>query len=397
MNICLVRCRCEFLIDDRVAPPLGLMAVGAGLLRQGHEVTIYDGDLDNVPVGYDGYGLGPTAPEYSYALSVRESIRRNNPEARIVLGGPHATINSGMCEGWDCIVVGDGEVEAAQAFTGNDSIIIAQEGILDEYPLPDRTLVNIHSYHYTLEGRAGTTLVTSRGCPFSCAFCCKNHKRVRLRSAESVITEVDLLRDRFGYRALGFPEDIFILDRQRAERIADHLKARGILWRCLVRADVVVRHGAEFLQTLADSGCVSVGIGIESGSDKILANISKGESTQTITTAISMLKDAGIKVKGFFILGLPGEDESTLEETERFLDRVSLDEVELKIYQPYPGSPIYEKPEQFDIGWKTIDLADSFFKGRRGDYRGSVFTSKLTTDRIVEVWRKLMDKYETIR
>jgi len=142
---------------------------------------------------------------------------------------------------------------------------------------------------------------------------------------------------------------------------------------------------------------VSVGIGIESGSDKILANISKGESTQTITTAISMLKDAGIKVKGFFILGLPGEDESTLEETERFLDRVSLDEVELKIYQPYPGSPIYEKPEQFDIGWKTIDLADSFFKGRRGDYRGSVFTSKLTTDRIVEVWRKLMDKYETIR
>jgi len=395
MKICLVRCRSEFLIDDRVYPPLGLMAVGAGLKQSGHDVVIHDGDLADIPVGYDAYGLGPTAPEYPYALVAKNLIKQRDDQVRLVLGGPHATLNYASCvdDGWNCIVVGDGEVSSNSAFIGTSSLIIAEEQPLDEYPLPDRSLVHIRDYHFTLDGRPGTTLVTSRGCPFSCAFCCKVHKKVRLKSAKSVIEEIEVLQDEFGFSALGFPEDVFIISPARARKIASCLEERGIIWRCLARADLIVGYGLEFLQMLSDSGCVSISMGIESGSDRILKTVGKGETTQTILMAIEMLRDAGIQSRGYFMVGLPGEDETTLAETESFLQKAGLDDAAFYVYMPYPGSRIYDERSQFDIGWNGQALANAFFKGKHGIERSSVFTSKLSSTRIAEACNTLEKAY----
>ena len=394
MRICLVRCPSPFLIDDKQFPPLGLMAVGTSLEEAGHKVLIYDGE--DVPVGFNYYGFGPTTPEYGYALYLKEILSASNPMARFVIGGPFATLQPERCieDKWDCVVIGDGEKACVSAFTEKDSIITGKERPLDEYPIINRSLVDIKSYKYFLDDRLATTIATGRGCPFSCAFCCKNHCSVRLKSAGKIIEEINYLHDCFGYDALAYPEDLFILDRKRAETVFKYMASLGIISRCLIRADVIVRYGSEFAKIMADCGCTHVGMGIESGSDKILKIVNKGESVKTIKYAIEILKAANIRGKGFFIVGLPGESYETLAETKAFLDEMQLDDIDCKIFQPYPGSPIWDNKEKYDINWHDIPLENMFYKGRPGDYHGTISTSSLTTQQIYDEWVKMENKYK---
>jgi anaerobic magnesium-protoporphyrin IX monomethyl ester cyclase len=396
MTICLVRCPSPFLIDERAFPPLGLMAVGAGLKRDGHKVVIYDGELEQLPLDYDYYGFGPTSPEYPHALDCLHRIKKANPLARVVIGGPHVTLLHEQCrdDGFDCMVVGDGENEASRAFFGYDEIIHAESLPLDEYPIADRTLVDIKSYSFRLHDRPTTTVMGSRGCPFQCAFCCKNHNRVRLSSAERMIEEIGILHEQFGYDAVAFPEDIFILDKARTKKVCAYLKEKGIIWRCLVRADLIIRYGSEFIDMMVDSGCVGVGLGIESGSNTILKNVNKGETAEQMVAAVKLLKDRGMFVKGFFIVGLPGENEDTLAETDAFLREVQMDDIDCKIFQPYPSSPIGDNPDQYDIKWEAIPLEYTFYKGVPGEYYGNISTSALSNDRIVEAWTYFEQTYK---
>ena len=396
MRICLVRLPSSFLINERAFPPLGLLAVGTALKQAGHEVRIHDGALEAVPPGYDAYGVGPTTPEYAAALALKDRLRREMARSRLVLGGTFATLNPDRClaDGWDCVVFGDGEVVSPRAFTGTDRILHAPPQPLDTYAISDRSLLNIYQYIYSLRDRPATTLITSRGCPWACGFCCKTEASTRLRSAAHVIREIDYLRDEFGYRALAFPDDVFILDRARTEAIATHLACRDMLWRCLVRGDLLVRYGRAFVQRLADSGCVAVGMGMESGSPRILAAIHKGETLDTIKQAVSWLKEAGITVKGFFILGLPGESPETLQETDQFLAEMQLDDVDIKVYQPYPGSPIWRDKSTLDIDWSDVALEQQFYKGRIGEYHGNVRTSRLSNAEIVSAMTQLEVRYK---
>ncbi len=385
MTICLVRCPSSFLIDERAFPPLGLMAVGAGLKQFGHDVVIYDGEMEGLPLDYSHYGFGPTSPEYPHALDCLHRIKEVNPSARVVIGGPHVTLSQDRGD-FDCVVIGDGEYAASQAFFSDFSQVVAAERPLDDYPIPDRSLVDIKSYRFTLHDRPTTTVMGSRGCPYQCGFCCKNHNRVRLNSAERMIEEIGMLHDEFGYDAIAFPEDIFILNKPRTVAVCKFLKDTGIIWRCLVRADLIVRYGRDFIDMMVDSGCVGVGLGIESGSNTILKNINKSETAEQMKEAVKLLKSRGMFVKGFFIVGLPGENETTLAETDAFLREVQLDDIDCKIYQPYPASPIYDNQDQYDIQWEATPLEYTFYKGVPGEYYGNISTSALSNERIVEAW-----------
>jgi len=393
MKICLIRCPAPFLIEDHLLPPLGLLTVGTALNEHGYEIDICEG----IPKkGYDAYGFGPTTPEYPHALGMKDVIKRQNRKAKVVLGGPHATINPEEClkDGWDCVVVGDGEVAGPEAFNNGRSLVVGQERPLDEYPIINRRLLDIHSYRYMLKDKLATTMMTSQGCPFHCAFCAKNYSTVRLRSTEKVIDEIRQIHDDYGYEAIAFPEDVFILDRNRTEEICQELLRLGMIYRCLGRADMIVKYGTDFVDMLADTGCVDLSIGIESGSDTILKNIHKGENISTMKKAIKMIKDAGIRVKGFFIVGLPGESPKTLDETWKFLEEVQLDNADFKVFQPYPGTPIWNHRDKYDIEWDDMEQENMFYKGRLGDYRGSIRTSSLTTEQIVEAWVDLEDTFK---
>jgi len=109
-----------------------------------------------------------------------------------------------------------------------------------------------------------------------------------------------------------------------------------------------------------------------------------------------MLNSAGITVKGYFIVGLPGETRESLCETEEFLDEMQLADVDIKIYQPYPGSPIFERKEQYDIQWDDVLLAHQYYKGRIGDCHSSVSTSALSNAELVQAMNHLEGRFKRV-
>jgi len=395
MRICLIRLPSPYLINEKAFPPLGLLAMATVL--KNHDVTVYDGD--NIPMDFDAYGLGPSVTEYSYANHAKELIRENNPKARIVVGGPHPSLNPDEClkDGFDCVVVGDGEFVVERAFTDRNAMLLTGEKLpLDRYPIIDRSFIDIKSYEYFIDGRLATPIVTTKGCPFKCGFCSKVYDTVRMRSAEHVIKEIDYLHFELGYEAVMFFDDTFILDTKRVNRVASYLNKLDMKWRCLVRGDLIVKYGLGFVRMLYDNGCVEVGMGIESGSDKILSIINKGENTGTIRKAIAMLKDNGIRVKGFFILGLPGEDEESISETDRFVAETELDDMDFSIFKPYAGSPIYKNKEAYDIQWDSMDYSETYYKGNGRHKGGNIRTSKLSHEKIVSEMYRLEAKYKHV-
>lgn len=378
MQICLLTCAAPFLIDEKVFPPLGLLAVGTALRAQGHTVVVR-----GTPNDYEYFALGPTTPEYPYALELLQKIKAQNEKSRVVIGGHHAEANPEEClaDGFDTIALGDGENVTAATFETSGVVNLGRR-MLSQYPIADRSLINIHSYQYTIEGIPATTIMTSRGCPYKCGFCAKTDRGVRCYSVDRIEKEVAYLKKDCGYEALMLFDDVFILNKQRALAICHILKKHGITWRCFVRGDLVIRHGPDLVDIMARSGCVEVGIGIESASDKILRIIGKGEDIGTIREAIHWLQQRGIRVKGFFVVGLPGEDYHTIKQTRRFLRNTLLDGADFTIYQPYKGSPIWENRQNYQISWKDLPNDKRFYKGRNGEYRCIVSTPILNSAEI---------------
>jgi anaerobic magnesium-protoporphyrin IX monomethyl ester cyclase len=383
-SICLIALPSPFLIEDKCNPPLGLLCVSAALKVQGEEqVIVHDGPVDKIPDNYSVYGISATTPQFPMAVEAMKSLRSRNPVSRFIIGGPHATVDPESClkVGFDNVVMGEGEIGAGVALKYQTKIVWARPSV----PIfPDRDAIDINSYTFKVNDIPATTLMSSRGCPYHCGFCCKTSDKARLYPAEFVNKEISLLHDKYGFKALMFFDDIFILDRSRTEAILPTLKAKGITWRGFARADLIVKHGPEFAQKLKDSGCHEIGIGVESGSDRILEIIKKGESVDTIKWGISILKETGIRVKGFFIVGLPGENHRTIQETDYFIRQSGLDDLDVSLFQPYRGSPIYQNKQDYDINWNELELSNSWYKGTPGSYRSQVWTRALSPDDLVE-------------
>jgi radical SAM superfamily enzyme YgiQ (UPF0313 family) len=378
MKICLLTCAAPFLIDERVFPPLGLLAVGTALENDGNEVSIVDTPNDS-----HYFGLGPTTPEYTSALNHLHTIKEQDATAVVVIGGPHAIANPQEClaDGFDVVILGDGEGTKGTTFSQRGIVDLGQVP-MEKHALTNRSLIDVKSYKYQIRGKQATTLMTTRGCPYHCGFCAKTETKTRHYPLEHVKSEIAYLHETFGYESLMFFDDTFITKRDKALQICDELQSRGIAWRCFVRGDIVVKHGLAFLKKMKASGCVEVGIGIESGSEKILQSIRKGESVETIRHSLFLLQQAKIASKGFFIIGLPGESPKTLEQTRTFLRTTPVNSMDFTVYQPYKGSPIWDQQDSYDITFTEPKASERFYKGRSGEYRCAVSTSSLSSEEI---------------
>ena len=147
----------------------------------------------------------------------------------------------------------------------------------------------------------------------------------------------------------------------------------------------------EKLKILKDTGCVFVGFGVESGSPTILESANKHTSPEKNLEIVNMCKRVGLTVKGFFVVGLPGETYETLNETYNWLKKAQLDDVDINIFYPYPGTEIGENIHSYDVKLEDSDLRNSFMKGRPGQYRAAVSTSALTS-KDLEEWRDMLYK-----
>lgn len=363
-------------------PPLGLLYVAAVLEARGHAVRVIDEDVDHVSGGAlkrcieeahpDVVGITSTTPVFPHAASIA-ALAKAAGDITVVLGGIHATIaaeESIKNDAIDAVVRGEGEdsavllveaLEKGKQLDGIEGISFKRDGEvvhtpqrglitdLDRLPFPGRHLLRRPFAYEPPDAlyRPTTTIMTSRGCPYGCTFCCTKQifgRRLRFRSIANVIEEIEHLVRNYGVREVQIMDDCFTAKRERVFEFRDALRTRGltpaIAFGNGLRADQV---DDEIMSALREIGVYSVGFGVESGNEEILARIKKGTTLETIRNAFRLSKRYGFETWGFFMIGLPGESRETIRDTIRFAKELDPDFAKFIILKPYPGSEIHRE------------------------------------------------------
>jgi len=407
MKILLINPPSKFLIDDNVFPTLGLLYLAAYLKKAGYrDILLLDLNGNHaIPeeINADIVGFYSNTPQFPTVIELKEKIAgiNRNKFATYVIGGPHVSGRPQDAKPYfDYIVRGEGErafLDIVNAVAAGESLPdkVVKYGYikdLDTIPFPDRNLVDVKSYKYLINERLATTLITSRGCPYGCAFCANNAwgKTLRLRSPENVIEEIKFLMRDYGYRAFMFFDDTMTVHRKRMEKLCDMLKKLNIIYRCFIRADTVDK---DILTKMKESGCVEVGMGMESGSQRILNIVNKGQTASQNMKTVKWCKELGLRIKGFFVVGFPGENTESVRETIDFIEESNVDDLDVTVFTPYPGSKIYEQKQKYDIQFKGT-YEDYWYKGKPGFYKSMVATSGLGSEEIAKIREDIEKRFK---
>ena len=292
---------------------MGLAILAAVLEREGYQASIVDANalrfkaksLAPHVAGADVVGLTAVTPTINTAIDIAREVKHANPDSLVILGGAHATLlpeeTLTSAPEIDVIVRGEGEdiairllqaIEHEQPLPDVPSITYRENGKVVSNPAGSANVeldsLPFLAYHllpwkrfkpHPPHGRAlpFAAIITSRGCPYKCAYCSKPifGSRFRAQSPERVLEEVAYYTERLGAREIAFYDDVFTLNKNRAHAIADGMLQKGlkIHWTCETRVNLVDR---ELLRHMKQAGCYAISYGIESASQKILDALDKG-------------------------------------------------------------------------------------------------------------------------
>ena len=410
MKVTLISPPSPFLIDQKAFPPLGLLYVAGFLEHNGIDISVADlankeTELENALEPYmnaDIYGITSTSPQYPQALKILKVLRRRNTKARVVIGGAYPSSLPDKCiqDGFDFVVAGEGEEAMLRLITnieeehapGIVNATYIQE--MDSIPFPGRHLIDINSFAYNIDDGRGTTLITSRGCPYTCSFCSKEvwQRGTRFHSTEYVISELEHIIDKYDFKHFLFLDDTITIHKKRLLELCARMEPLNIKWRCYARTTTT----REMLIAMKKAGCVEIGVGVESGSQKILDIVDKKETVEQNSAFVELCKQVGITANVFIMIGLPGEDYETVEETRRWMERVRPDKFGFNIFMPYAGTPVYKNPDRYDIQIFDVPEEKSWIKGRQGEYESFVATNALSRSEIERLFGELFAHFSEL-
>jgi radical SAM superfamily enzyme YgiQ (UPF0313 family) len=228
---------------------------------------------------------------------------------------------------------------AGNVITTKERPLIAD---LDTLPFPK------HELFITPE-RKMACILTTRGCPFKCNFCCLHaisHRKYRRRSAANVVDEIEYIATTFPYiKIIQLADDTFTLDQPRAIQICEEIVRRRINMKfyCSARFKPASR---ELFKAMEQAGFVSIGFGLETGSEQLMKSIHKNITQQDVLDTFEMLRDTNFNVTTFMMVGFPGETDETVDETVKFIKRLQkikyFDFAGVARLWVYPGTEVYE-------------------------------------------------------
>jgi radical SAM superfamily enzyme YgiQ (UPF0313 family) len=450
LTVCLIVPPSLFLLDERVFMTLGILKIAAVLEQFG--ITVEMLDLSGVANYLEAlrshaavseakiFGLTATTPQMLAVGRIQEVLRATRPDAKLILGGPHVTLVHAaakkerarrdpgrasraleqLSDRFDVLVAGDGEVAIFRALEDDAPALIdaddpKSELFLDnaqltELPLPARHLVDVDSYHYSVDGVRALSLIAQLGCPFECGFCggrvSPSLRRVRMRTTQSVVQEIVHLYQTYGVRGFMLYDDELNVNPKMIELMTAIAAAQRELQtdfrlRGFIKSELFTDAQAD---AMYQAGFRWILVGFESGSPRILTNINKKASLADNTRCIEIARRHGLKVKALMSMGHPGESEETVRQTHQWLIDVAPDDFDVTIITTYPGTPYYDEavPDpSMSAHWiytfaKTGDrlhmseldymkVADYYKGDPNGGYRAFVWTDALSSDDLVRL------------
>jgi len=264
----------------------------------------------------------------------------------------------------DICVIGEGEITAVELLNDIDDLekvrgiafkkmeqihfTLPQDKFfnLDNLPIPDFDLFDMEKYLHQDNAYARKTFtsrsmsfISSRGCPYRCHFCSKSASTFRYMSPKKIYEFLYVLKKDLGIEELVFGDELFLSSKKRFAELAPLIKRLKLKWGAQARVNLADK---EFIEMVKNAGCIGLGYGIESGSQKILNNMNKKITVQQIESAMKYTKKSGIPVKVQLIFGYPGEDEQTINETIQMFKRLDHPGRRFNVITPIPGSKLYD-------------------------------------------------------
>lgn len=382
-------------------PPLNLAYLAAIAEKEGHQVQLIDGEVEAMNSAdivdevrkFSPDLIGLTAATSFFHLAAEyAALLKKETSARIVVGGPHVTYfrEKVFYECFDYLIIGQcdatfgkflNELEKGNRypdipgiifrrnsrieFTGDNSQVVE----LDAIPYPARHLLKTELYHLgTMKGRKKyTSIMTARGCPFSCVFCNTSiyGKGVRTRSAGNVIAEIKQAMNNFGIEHFYFLDDTLTLDRQYMLNLCAEIERNKLKfsWEGSTRANLL---DEELVSSLNRSGLIRISLGLETADAKIREIIKKEVSLESYVKANRLLNRYGIETINSVMLGLPGDTREAIKKTISFVRGArELKHATFGIAIPYPGTEMYDMALKGQHGLK-LETQD-FSKYQRYD------------------------------
>ncbi|MCD6428124.1 MAG: cobalamin-dependent protein [Desulfurococcales archaeon] len=412
------------------APPLGLAWIAAVLEQNGHKVKIIDTPTLKVTLkdfiaevkswSPDLIGISlqtPTAPKgYRAILELKKEL----PDVPIIVGGTHPTYmyEEALNNGADVVVRGEGEYTTLElvntiesrgmdfnelkkvdgiAFRGRDGKIVVTKPRpfihdLDELPWPARHLLPMDKYTLFNKPIRIAHIMASRGCPYGCIYCITSYywgRKIRFRSAENVVKEIEYLVEKYNAKQIVFSDDELVVNRKFMYDMIRGLKERGldVTFACGARVDHVDR---EYLKFLYDSGCIALYFGVESASQATINRIGKKITLDQALKVFQWIKELKGFATGSFILGFPWETIDDMKKTVDFAIKLDPAYAQFTVLTPYPGTPLFELAVKNNL---IVDWNWEHYTTVKPVMRGFHFTAEQLGKMIMYAYRKFYIRF----
>ncbi len=386
-----------------IYPPLGLGYIAAYLIKNLNfdNIEIIESDTDvfskiskSKP---DVVGFTSVSPNYSQVSQISQEVKKNL-EIPTIIGGSHITaIPYTLSQDFDVAVYGEGEItvlELMKAFLEKGSLepkyLQGIDGIayhsnnkvevtkprkliepLDTIPPPARQLFDMERYLQPSDALTsgelmrGTTLLTSRGCPYNCRFCqvTKNWKKPRFHSPQYVIDEIKYLVDTYKIEGLNIIDDLFIANKRRLGDFVDLLVKEGLDQKLRFtvngRANLI---NEDIMVLLKKMNVELIALGLESMSEPVLSYLKNNTVTvEQNKTAVDLINKHGMRVSGLFMIGTPGETKDDMMKTLNYIKGTRWGHCHISITTPLPGTELWELAkkrglvDEYNINWDAFN------------------------------------------
>ncbi len=414
-----------------IMAPMGLLNLAAWVDRHGHQSAIHDcyafpGQdekiFEYIRSENPGYvGFTTTTSSFLDAIRLAQKCKEVRPDIKTIFGGVHiSSLREEVMKKYPVIdygVVGEGEQTLLEIFKRNDEGLNEVNGLIyrenggvvfngfrkkliemDTLPFPAYEKLEGFPESYQLPifnypKAPNTTVITSRGCPYTCSYCDRSvfRRSYRSNSPQYMLELLRYLHKKFNIKHVNIYDDTFTLNKKRVLEFCELKRKSGlkVTFNCAARAEQI---DYPMLNEMKKAGCWMISLGIETGDPELLKkhrsylpkdNVEK--PLELIREKVFEIKKAGIRVKGLFMMGLPGETETSVKRSMDYVFSLPLDEFNLSKLTPFPGAPLYQDLEHhgyFQENWELMNALNFVF-----------IPEGLTRERMEELYREFYRKY----